>query len=237
MGWNIAAHRWLNERLGGPIVPELTRLAIQRIRTISAIEALGTCILTALAVTTVLAIEVAMLAAVLAISAIEAVAVAIMARLVVLARFAAVVVARRTVVIALRAIERPVLGLTTLATTTWALPATLRLTFTLAGMRLNVAAHLVAIVVTEFVAIHRILGVERLRARQMTLEFTALAHLLLAIGQDYAIVMLCMLQIILSQHPVPGRQCIASKRYVFFGNMSRRAADFHIRTRALKTAR
>ena len=85
------------------------------------------------------------------------------------------------------------------------LTATLRLTFKLAGLRLSVATAIVGtFFIAEVVALHRVLRIERLCARQVPLEFAALAHLLFAIGQDNAIIMLGVLQIVLGENPVAG---------------------------------
>lgn len=57
-------------------------------------------------------------------------------------------------------------------------------------------------------------------------------HLLLAVGHDDAIVVLGVLQIVLCQHRVSGRQSIARQLHVFLGDMRRRAADFRFRAAA-----
>jgi hypothetical protein len=60
---------------------------------------------------------------------------------------------------------------------------------------------------------------------------------LLAVGHDDAIVVLSMLEIVLSQNRVTRRLGIPCQRHVFFGNVSGRAAQLHIRTVTLETPR
>lgn len=146
-------------------------------------------------------VEVAVIAAiVIPVVAVKAIAVAILTRLVVvLAMLAAIVVsiivvALRTIIVARRTVERTRLLHATLAA---ALATTLRLAFALRhrglrNIRLNVAALIVALVL-EVVALHRVVSIERLRPRQGTLIFAALAHLLFAIRQYDAVIMLGVL--------------------------------------------
>jgi len=63
----------------------------------------------------------------------------------------------------------------------------------------------------------------------------ALLRHLLAITEDDAIVVLGVLQIVLSEHRIAGRQRIPRQRDVLLGDMRGRAADFHIWPRALET--
>ena len=68
-------------------------------------------------------------------------------------------------------------------------------------------------------------------------DFAALLHLLLAVGEDDAIVMLCVLEIVLCQHRVAGRLRVTGKRDVFLGNVGGRATHLHIGTVGLETPR
>ena len=71
----------------------------------------------------------------------------------------------------------------------------------------------------------------------MALELAALAHLLFAIGQDDAVVVLSVLEIILGQNPIAGRQRVAGQRDVLLGDVGGRTAHLHVRSRAFETAR
>lgn len=196
------------------------------------------------AVRAVVAVETAMLAtiivAVAAIIAIEPIAVAILARLiVVLPVIVAVVVPLRTIVIALLRLELALRHSFARATLAAELPATLatqlRLAIAFADLRLRAVAAILVLVVKLF-TVMRILRIERLRARQTGLVFAALAHLLLAIGQNDAVVVLGVLQVIFSQHAVTGRQRIAGERYIFLSYVRRRSAHLNVGPGALKTA-
>ena len=137
-------------------------------------------------------------APVIAIETITIVALIIVVRPVVTA---IVVVTLRTIVIALRAVELPLLLRNA--------PA-LGLAIALSDLRLHVAALVITLVV-EVLAVHRVLSIKGLSARQSTLILATLTHLLFAVGQNYAVVMLCVLQVTFRQHRITGRQRIASQ--------------------------
>jgi hypothetical protein len=65
----------------------------------------------------------------------------------------------------------------------------------------------------------------------------SLAYLLLAVSHDDAVVVLCVLEIVLSQNRIAGRLSVPGQGHVFLGNMSGRAAQLHIGTVALETPR
>lgn len=96
-------------------------------------------------------------------------------------------------------------------------------------------AHIVVTVVTHVVDIAK-LAHAGLAAQECGVT-AALLNLLLTEGHDDAIVMLGVLQIALRQHWIAGRLRITGKRDILLGDMRRRAADFYVRTVALKAAR
>jgi hypothetical protein len=73
------------------------------------------------------------------------------------------------------------------------------------------------------------LGPRRRVIAAITWISAALAHLLLAVGHDDAIIMLGVLEIILRQNRVARRLGISRQRHVFLGNVGRCAAQLHIR--------
>ena len=186
----------------------------------------------------IIAIEVAAVAAivlaVIAVKTIAIVAIVTLRNIVVAIVVSVVVVALRAIVEALLIIERPLRHPATLAAT---FTTALGLTFAVRDLRLNIAAEILGLVIAEVFTVHRVLGIERLRPRQGTLVFAALAHLLFAIGQDDAVVVLGMLQIAFREHGIAGRQCVACQRNVFLGYMRRCSTNFDVGTRTLKTAR
>jgi len=70
-----------------------------------------------------------------------------------------------------------------------------------------------------------------------TVHLARLLHLLLAVSQDDAVVMLRVLQIIFGQHRIACRLSIARKRQIFLGDVGRRAADFHLGSVGLEASR
>jgi hypothetical protein len=61
--------------------------------------------------------------------------------------------------------------------------------------------------------------------------------LLLTVGENDPVVVLCMLQIVLGQHRVAGKLRIPRQRHVLLGDVSGRAAHFHLRPVRLEAAR
>ena len=102
---------------------------------------------------------------------------------------------------------------------------------------LGLDAEFVALVLTELVVAPLGTG-KRMRASRAVAEriHAALLRHLLAIAQDDAVIVLGVLKIVFRKNRVAGRKRIAGQRNVFLGDMRGSAADFHIRTRALKAA-
>ena len=169
-------------------------IAIVAVATIESFAPVSTTFIAVVAVEGTLVATI--LVAILPVTAIIAIAVTVVTLLIVLAMVATIIVTLIAVVGSWLAVKRALLRLR--------LAATLRLTFQ-AGLGLSVAAHIfAALFVAELFALHRVLSIKCLRTRQVTVEFTALAHLLFAIGQDDAVIMLGVLQIILCENAVAG---------------------------------
>ena len=64
----------------------------------------------------------------------------------------------------------------------------------------------------------------------------ALLSLLLAVGDDHAVVVLGVLEIILGQHGVAGCLSVTRQSHVFTGDIGSGATDFHVRTVGLEAA-
>ncbi len=62
------------------------------------------------------------------------------------------------------------------------------------------------------------------------LIFGLVLRLLLAIGHDDAVIVLCVLQIVLRQNRITRSKCIARQRHVLFGDVRGGAPNFHIWT-------
>lgn len=96
-----------------------------------------------------------------------------------------------------------------------------------------------AVLVAELIAVASVRRSERVRTGGSVAEriSAALAELLLAIRHDDAVVVLGVLEIVLSQHPVSRRQRVARQRDIFFGDVRWRTAQLYIRSSALETPR
>ncbi len=100
-------------------------------------------------------------------------------------------------------------------------------------LREVVAAGVVAVLIAELVAAFTALAHALAVAIQ---AFALLAHLL-AVSHDDAAVVLGVLQVILCQHGIARRLCVARESDVFLGNVRGRTANFHIRAVGFKAPR
>lgn len=139
-------------------------------------------------------------------------------------------VARRPVVVAVLIVEVPRLLLLRERL------LRIRLRATLAKLRLR--AELVTVFVAEVLAI-RTLGPGKRMCPRGTVAHgvnAALLRHLLAIAKNDAVIVLGVLEIILCEHGIARRQRVTRQGYVLLGDVRGRAANFHIRPRALETA-
>jgi len=106
----------------------------------------------------------------------------------------------------------------------------------LLGMRLGALEALVedilALLLAELFAAFR-----RLRPHTVAIHALALRRELLAIGHDDAAVVLGVLEIIFCKHVIPRGLSVPGERYVFLGDMSRRAPNLHIGAVRFKASR
>ncbi len=235
----LLAHTFGNDRLGQAIrtiLPDLPQIciALGAVGTVPAelpalgpIGAITITIATVLAIHTVAAKFTALgpVEAALAIMALAAVTMLLIAAVAAVVLLAAVVALLPRLIEVARLAGRLTLGLGHLT-----------------QIRLALAAlpEILAFVLAEVIArVERIARHHRAaRHRQATGEgiAAALAHLLLAEAHDDAVVVLGVLHVILRQHGIAGRQRITRQRHVFFSDMRRRAAELHIRARALEAS-
>jgi len=110
-----------------------------------------------------------------------------------------------------------------------------RLRFHASHGRLEIAAELVALVITVVVATLALLA-ERTALHGIRIA-AHLLHLLLAIGHDDAGVMLRVLQVVLGEDGVAGGLGVTCQREILLGDMGGRAPDFHIRSVRFEAAR
>jgi len=104
--------------------------------------------------------------------------------------------------------------------------------------KLRLCAELVTVLVAEVLAIRTLGPGKRMRPRGTVAHGVnaALLRHLLAIAENDAVVVLSVLEIILCQHGIARRQRVTRQGYVLLGDVRGRAANFHIRPRALETA-
>lgn len=87
-----------------------------------------------------------------------------------------------------------------------------------------------AIVIPVIVGVDRVhVGPKARLAGIAAATLAALRHRLLAIGDDDAVVVLCVLEIVLRQHRIPRRLSVASQRNILFCNMCGRSTHFYVR--------
>lgn len=181
-----------------------------------------------IAITTV-APEILTVATVPAIAPIEPLLVAAIA---IIAVVVEALVARRPVVVAVLIVEVPRLLLLLRE-------RLLRVRLCAATLtKLRLCAELVTVLVAEVLAIRTLGPGKRMRPRGTVAHGVnaALLRHLLAITENDAVVVLSVLKIILCQHGIARRQRVTRQGYVLLGDVRGRAANFHIRPRALETA-
>lgn len=99
------------------------------------------------------------------------------------------------------------------------------------------AAGIIAIILAKTVTgFQRVTGHHLPIARRHAARIAALGDLLLAVGQNDAIIVLSVLQIILCEYGVARRLSIARQSHVLLGYVGRGAAQFDVRPIALKAA-
>ncbi len=131
----------------------------------------------------------------------------------------------RTIIVALRLIKRTRL----MRLLGW------RLLIWLSHHRPVFAAKIIALIISEFVAIG-IRSAHRCRTAHTGRVGIAAtrAHLLFAERHDDAIVVLGVLHIVLSEHRITRRQRVTRQRHVFLGDVGGRTAKLNVRPRALE---
>lgn len=113
-----------------------------------------------------------------------------------------------------------------------------RLMIAYARKRLSaLAAGIIAIILAKTVTgFQRVTGHHLPIARRHAARIATLGDLLLAVGQNDAIIVLSVLQIILCEYGVARRLSIARQSHVLLGYVGRGAAQFDVRPIALKAA-
>jgi hypothetical protein len=104
--------------------------------------------------------------------------------------------------------------------------------------RPHVAADVVVLEIIEVVAAVRVIAVLAIAEPHAAVHrLAAGVPILLAERHDDAVIVLGVLQVVLGENGIAGRGCVTCERHVFFADMRRSSADFHVRPIAFVAAR